>query len=211
MLISLLAAAGALALLTLAPGPDVAMVTRAVVTGGRRTAFAASLGIVTGCLTWGALTVVGLAGLLAASDRAYQVVKLAGAAYLIALGLQAFWHAYRGHPADVPTDVVVTQPTGRAAHPFPTAYVGNLLNPKIGVFYTSPLPQLVPPGAPATATLIGLILLHAVFGIAWLNSYAALLGSAGRLLAKRWFRAMLDSLTGVALIGFGVRVATERG
>jgi threonine/homoserine/homoserine lactone efflux protein len=220
---ALLAALGTLALLTVLPGPDVAVVTRVALASGRRAAFGAALGIASGCLVWGLLTAAGLAALLAASATAFTVVKLAGAAYLVWLGLHSWWHSRRSasRAAGAAEGSVDTGPAGAgraAAGSVPqtlgaawrTGFVANLLNPKIGVFYTSLLPQLVPAGWPAATTLIGLVLAHDVMGLVWLNWYAAMLHRARAVLTRPRVKRLLDRATGTALIGFGLRVALQR-
>jgi len=84
---SLLAAVLVLALLTVVPGPDVAVVTRVALGSGRLAAARTAAGVAAGCLVWGVLTAAGLAAILAASAPAFAVVKLVGAAYLVFLGV----------------------------------------------------------------------------------------------------------------------------
>jgi threonine/homoserine/homoserine lactone efflux protein len=134
--VQLLAAAGVLALLTLVPGPDLAVVTRRAVADGRRGGIRAAAGVMSGLLIWGSLAVLGLTALLAASPRTYLVVKLAGVVYLTFLGVQALRRRER-------PDVPVGAPVARR-RPFLTGLVTNLLNPKIAVFYTALLPTLAP-------------------------------------------------------------------
>lgn len=216
----LLAALGTLALLTVLPGPDVAVVTRVALASGRRAAFGAALGISTGCLIWGLLTAAGLAALLAASSSAFPVLKLAGAGYLIWLGLQSWWQSgRRAEPRSDPVpDRVDAPPPTLGASTLPqsltsawrTGLIANLLNPKIGVFYTSLLPQLVPAGWPTATTLLGLVLAHDVMGLLWLNGYALMLHRARDLLSRPRVGRALDRVCGSVLIGFGLRVAVQR-
>lgn len=192
------AAVLALALLTVLPGPDVAVVTRLALSRGRGEALRGALGIVCGLLVWGLLTVGGLAALLATSATAYRVVTWAGAAYLVLLGLQALRQS--GAP--------VGAAPARTGGGFRVGLVSNLLNPKIAVFYTSLLPGLVPDGAPHGPALIGLVLVHGLLSLGWLVLYAAVLLRASGLLQRPRVRRALDRVTGIVLIGFGVRVAT---
>jgi RhtB (resistance to homoserine/threonine) family protein len=204
MVLSLLTAVLTLALLTVMPGPDVAIVTRMALAHGRAAAFKTALGIAAGLLVWGLLTAAGLAALLATSATAYTVVKWAGAAYLVWLGLQALRHSRRALPdQNVQT---IQQPAKR---PWLTGFVNNLLNPKIAVFYTSLLPQLVPANAPQSFTLLALVVVHAILSVAWLTIYAFILDRASVVLKRPAVRRTLDRITGVVLIGFGVRVAVE--
>jgi threonine/homoserine/homoserine lactone efflux protein len=202
---SLVAAVLVLALLTVVPGPDVAVVTRAALASGRSAAARATLGIVTGCLVWGALTVAGLAAILAASATAYTVVKFVGAGYLVFLGLQTLWRTRRGSAAPA----AVAESGVSRGRPFRNGLWTNLLNPKIAVFYTGLLPQLVPAGAPVTPTLLALVGVHAVLGLVWLNLYAALLHGARGTLSRPRVRLVIDRVTGTVLVGFGLRVAAQ--
>ncbi|MEU6756425.1 LysE family translocator [Streptomyces sp. NPDC046685] len=209
MLPALLGATGILALLTVVPGPDMAIVTRQAVTRGRGDGLRTVAGIAVGLLIWGALTVAGLAALLAASAEVYLVVKLAGAAYLCWLGIRCL----RGpatqpgtEPGAVPTED--QQEAGGGAGAWRTGLVANVLNPKIAVFYTGLLPTLAPPGLrPATGMAL-LVVIHVLLTLVWLGTYVYVLSRARRFFARHRVRRALDRTTGVVLIGFGVRVAT---
>ncbi|MEV0148839.1 MULTISPECIES: LysE family translocator [unclassified Nonomuraea] len=200
---SLLAAVAVLALLTVVPGPDMAVVSSSALSGGRRAAIQAAAGVVTGLLVWGMLAVVGLAAVLAASTQAYTVVRIAGAVYLVVLGLQAWWRSRKG--------TVATSERTRSslAAGWRAGLVTNLLNPKIAVFYTSLLPQLIPADAPATVTTAGLVLTHGMLSLAWLTTYALLLDRFRPVLNRPRIRRLLERVTGTVLIGFGLRLATE--
>ncbi|MFF4265179.1 LysE family translocator [Streptomyces virginiae] len=200
MLTALLGATGVLALLTLVPGPDMAIVTKRAVTRGRGDGLATVAGIAVGLLIWGALTVAGLAALLAASAEVYLVVKLAGAAYLCLLGLRALLR-----PGAEPAD---ERPGVGAGGAWRTGLVANVLNPKIAVFYTGLLPALAPPGLRPAVGMALLVLVHVLLTVLWLGTYVYVLSRAGRFFARPRVRRVLDRTTGVVLIGFGVRVAT---
>jgi threonine/homoserine/homoserine lactone efflux protein len=202
VIVSLLGASAALAVLTVVPGPDMAVVTRVALTAGWPAASRTVFGVVAGLLIWGASTVVGLAAVLAASVTVYAVVKVVGGTYLIWLGLGALRRARRLPP----------EPTGTTAFaggPWRTGLATNLLNPKIAVFYTGLLPQLVPSGAPTTITLAGLVGVHAALTFVWLNLYALLLRRARRPLQRPSIRRTLEGVTGCVLVGFGLRVVIE--
>jgi len=85
----------------------------------------------------------------------------------------------------------------------------NLLNPKIGVFYTSVLPQLVPAGAPVAATQAGLVVAHAGLSLVWLNGWARLSGRSGRLLRRPGVRRGLERLSGTVLVGLGLEITVR--
>jgi threonine/homoserine/homoserine lactone efflux protein len=190
------AAAGVLALLTVVPGPDMAVVTKRAIASGRAEAFRTAAGITTGLLLWGAFAVVGLAAVLAASAEAYFVVKILGAAYLAFLGLQSLWQSRRSAPR---TAESTTTGSRRA---YLTGLTANVFNPKIAVFYTGLLPTLAPERLPAPAGMGLLVALHAALTLTWLGGYAYLVSQARAVFERPRVRRLL-------LIGFGARVAAE--
>ncbi|MGX4690158.1 LysE family translocator [Streptomyces sp. JNUCC 63] len=205
MFVGLLAVVGVLAVLTVVPGPDMAVVTKRAVACGWRDGLRTVGGITAGLLIWGVLTVVGLAAVLAASATAYTVVNLAGAAYLVVLGVQSLLSSRR-NPADG-QPAAASAPTG---NPWRTGLVGNVFNPKIAVFYTGLLPTLAPAGLSPHAWMAVLVLLHAGLTVVWLGSYVALLARARAFFEKPAVRRAMSRVTGVVLIGFGVKVAAAQ-
>ncbi|MFF4318287.1 LysE family translocator [Streptomyces sp. NPDC001568] len=203
MLTQLAAATGVLALLTVVPGPDMAIVTRRAVSRGRADGLRTVGGIAVGLLLWGALTVAGLAALLAASAEVYLVVKLAGAAYLCFLGIQSL-----RRPPGAGEEVPGHGGDGSAGA-WRTGLIANVLNPKIAVFYTGLLPSLAPEGLPPAAGMALLVLVHVVLTMVWLSTYVYVLSRARRFFARPRVRRTMDRVTGIVLIGFGVRVATS--
>ncbi|MFI6371187.1 LysE family translocator [Streptomyces sp. NPDC050546] len=205
MFVQLLAAVGVLAVLTMVPGPDMAVVTKRAVACGWRDGLRTVGGITAGLLVWGVLTVVGLAAVLAASATAYTVVKLVGAAYLVVLGVQSLLGSRKrraggqGGAAPAP-----------AGNPWRTGLVSNVFNPKIAVFYTGLLPTLAPTGLSPHAGMALLVLLHAGLTVVWLSGYVALLSKARTFFERPAVRRAMDRVTGVVLIGFGVKVAATQ-
>ncbi len=203
MLTQLITATGVLALLTLVPGPDMAVVTRRAVARGRADGLRTVAGITAGLLLWGVLTVAGLAAVLAASAEVYLAVKLAGAAYLCFLGVQSL-----RRPGAEPHPQPGGGSAGDAGSAWRTGLLSNALNPKIAVFYTGLLPALAPSGLRPAAGMALLVLIHVVLTVAWLATYVHVLSRARRFFSRPRVRRALDRVTGVVLIGFGIRVAT---
>ena len=192
------------AVLTLTPGLDTALVLRAALARGRREAAATAAGIVAGLLVWGAAAAVGVSALLTASELAFDLLRYAGAAYLVWFGLQLLRRAARPRSADLLPEEAAGRSAWRAAR---LGLLTNLLNPKVGVFYVALLPQFVPAGS--NPLLVGLLLagVHALLSVVW---FALLITVAAQL--SRWLRLpatarAVDGLTGVTLVGFGVRLA----
>jgi threonine/homoserine/homoserine lactone efflux protein len=206
MVESLVAFAAVAAILTVTPGVDTLLVLRTAAVGGRTAALAAGAGIGLGCLCWAAASALGLTALLAASRLAYDVLRWAGAAYLCWLGVHALWRAR--HESST-LDATDHGPAARPAAAFRIGLVNNLLNPKVGVFYLSMLPQFLPDGVNPLLASLAMATIHNVEGMLWFVLLAFAVGRAGGLLARPGFRRRLDQLTAAVFIGFGVRLAVE--
>ena len=190
-------------LLTITPGADMALVTRNVLRGGLGAGLRTSAGVLTGLCVWAFLSAVGVAALVAASATAFTVLKLAGAAYLVYLGVTTLWRARPS--ASVPR---------HAAHELPAfgglfrqGLLSNLLNPKVGVFYTTFLPQFVEPGESVLAWTTLLAGIHIATGVVWLVFYAWLVARVRAVVGRPRVRVALDRVTGTVLVALGLRVA----
>jgi RhtB (resistance to homoserine/threonine) family protein len=198
------------ALVVVTPGVDMALVSKNALQHGRRVALLTALGINAGIVVWTAAAALGVAALIRASATAFTVLKLAGAAYLVFLGLQAIWQSRRGRPAH---DEGVPAPGSRRLEPpsgFRQGVLSNLLNPKIAVFFTSFIPQFVSPGESVLVSSLALGAIFNLLGVVWLVAFALLVSRAGSLLRRPPVKRALDRLTGLVLVAFGVRLATER-
>lgn len=200
---SLLAFCAAAALLTVTPGLDTALVLRTAASEGARRAFAAGLGICLGCMVWAALVAFGLGAVLAASQLGYTLMRWLGAAYLGWLGIQLL---LRPRGGGLTVAAAAASPGGSWLL---RGFLTNILNPKVGVFYVSFLPQFVPPGAPLVPTVLALGAIHALLGVLW---FAMLIRATRRIAAalrRPALVSLLDRLTGAVFLGFGIRLAIE--
>jgi threonine/homoserine/homoserine lactone efflux protein len=192
-------------LLTITPGLDTALVVRTSASEGRRAGLAATLGIALGCLGWASLTALGLGALLAASTLAYEVLKWIGAAYLVWLGVKLIVR-----PRTAFEETMTASERGRGALGWlAKGFLTNMLNPKVGVFYVSFLPQFVPHGAPVAPFVLMLGVIHALIGSLWL---AFLTGATHRItsaLKRPGVLKLLDRVTGLVFLAFGARLALE--
>ena len=194
---------GVIALLTITPGADMAMVSRSVFLGGRPAAFATTLGIGAGCMVWAIASAAGVAAVLAASETAYDTLRLVGAAYLVWLGVQSLLAARSGRLEHAGTTRLTRQ------SPFRQGLLTNLFNPKIALFYTTFLPQFIRPGDPVLLLSIAMAGVHIALGIVWLSAYAWLLDRAVDAFKSSRLRRTLDAVTGTVLIALGIRVAAD--
>ncbi len=209
-MVSLLAFGAAASLLTLTPGVDTALVLRTAAVSGPRAGAAAGLGICVGLLGWGLGVALGLTAILAAAPLAFAALKWAGAAYLLYLGLRLLASPRAAMPA-APVALSGGR-TARLAAPFRRGLLTNALNPKVGVFYMTFLPQFVPHGIPVPGFSLLLAGLHVLLSLVWFALLIALTVPLGRLLARPAVVRGLDRATGCIFVAFGLRLAlAERG
>ena len=195
------------ALIAVIPGPDTAIATRNALVGGLRAGLYTIVGVALGLLVWTLATGAGVAALLRASEPAFVALKLVGAAYLVFLGVQALWGAWRRSGP---------RGTGQATRkPIPPrqalrqGLVTNLGNPKIAVFFTSFLPQFTPDHEASFGSLVLLGALFCVIGLSWLTAYTFVVARIGDFLRRPRARRVLEGVTGAVLIVFGARLASE--
>jgi threonine/homoserine/homoserine lactone efflux protein len=196
-------------LVTVVPGADMALVTRQVLIGGPRLAQRTIFGNLAGICVHGAALAVGLSALLVASATAYTVVKLAGAAYLVWLGIQTIRAARRPAPATPDAAHDATGPIS-PRRAFVQGLVSTVLNPKPALFFLTFLPQFIDQNQSVLAQTLFLTLVHVIVGLVWLTTYAHLVDRARMVLTRDRFRRRLERSTGAVLIALGVRVAVER-
>jgi threonine/homoserine/homoserine lactone efflux protein len=195
-------------LVTVVPGADMALVMRQVFVGGTALAQRTIFGNLTGLVVHAAALAIGLSALLVASAEAYTVVKVAGAGYLIYLGVQALRSARRADPVEAEGE--------RLTGPIPsmrTAYlqglISTVLNPKPALLFVTFLPQFVDESQPVLPQIAFLAGVHIVVGLIWMILYAHLVARAHRTLTRGDVRRWLEGATGVVLIALGLRVALE--
>ncbi|HSB37607.1 MAG TPA: LysE family translocator [Gaiellaceae bacterium] len=191
---------GVSAVVIVTPGQDTALTIRNTLLGGRGGGVATAAGVVSGQLVWALAASAGLSAVLLASAPVFTAIRIAGAAYLVALGARALAAAIRGaHDAAEPAGA-------RRRAPYRQGVLSNLGNPKMAVFFTSLLPQF-------GSSFAGMLVLGAVFAsltLAWLSVYAVAVAKATGVLRRPPVRRALDALTGLALVALGLRVAAER-
>jgi threonine/homoserine/homoserine lactone efflux protein len=216
MLFALFAFAGAGALIVLLPGPDTLVVVRSLMRYGRGSAVRTVLGVLSGLSLWVVAAALGLSAILRASHDGYLALRIAGAAYLVWIGIQSL----RARPAHTGA----AEPVGAAEPPdaaprrrragvlgggYPAGLASDLLNPKVGVFFVAFLPGFVPHGYDVGSFTI---LLGAIF-IAETALYFVILLTASKAVT-RWLRTpkiqrRIDRVTGLILVGFGARLVLE--
>ena len=192
------------------PGQDTALVIKNALLGGRAGGAASALGVASGQALWTLAASAGVTAVLLASERAFLLLKLLGAAYLILLGLQALRAALKGHGAAMEAATAVPRSRTSPFGAYRQGVISNLGNPKMAVFFTSLLPQFAPAGEGSFVALLLLGLLFCTLTLVWLTAYAAAVARAGNLLRRPQARGVVDALTGCVLVALGLRLAVER-
>ncbi|SEC57183.1 LysE family translocator [Pseudomonas marginalis] len=200
---NLIAFTFAATLLTLTPGLDTALVLRTATVEGKRQALQATLGINAGCLVWGAAVAFGLGALIAVSEMAFNLLKYCGAAYLAWLGLNMLVCPRRSlAPASADG-----KPGGNG---FIKGMLGNVLNPKVGIFYVSFLPQFIPQGHSLIAWTFGLVSIHVLLGLLWSLVLIGATQSLSGFLRREKVIQWMDRTTGVIFVLFAAKLAFSK-
>jgi len=203
MLLSLGAFTLAAVLIVLLPGPDTLVVLRNLVRGGRAVAVRTVFGVLAGLSVWVVTAALGLSAVLRASNDAYLALRIAGAAYLLWLGISSLRSRGQATPE---------RPARRRSlvgSGFSAGLATDLLNPKVGVFFVTFLPGFVPAGYSVGWMSV---LLGAIFVVLTGLYFAVFILASAKIthwMSTTHIRRRMDRLTGLVLIGFGVKLATE--
>ena len=187
------------------PGQDTALTIRNTLLGGRRPGMLTAAGVASGQACWTLAASAGVVALLRASEPAFLALRLAGAAYLVLLGVQALVSAVRGR-ADRGLFAGSSSRSFTSHAGFRQGLVSNLGNPKMAVFFTSLLPQF----GSSFLALASLGLLFCSLTLVWLSLYAVVVARAGDFLRRARIRRAFEALTGTVLVALGLRLAAEQ-
>jgi threonine/homoserine/homoserine lactone efflux protein len=197
-LMALVAYIPAAAILTITPGSDTVLVVRSAAGAGSGAGIQAAIGVALGCMVWAAAAAVGLGALVAASPVAYEALKWTGAAYLVWLGFRMLAQ---------PRTSLTAASSATDQRSLAQGFLSNVLNPKVGVFYVSFLPQFIPTSASVAPFILLLGAIHAAMCLVWLSLLARATRKLAAALQSPGFVAVLDRLAGLMFIGFGIRLA----
>ena len=199
---------GVVVAIALLPGPDTAVVTKNALMHGRDAALGSAIGVNVGLSVWTVATALGVAAVIRSSATVYDSLKLIGAVYLIWIGVRALWDSRRVKDGTQTTTGSTRTIDGRGG--FRQGVISNLANPKVGIFFTSLLPQFVSSGHPALPQMLLLGAIFVALNILWMCSYALAAVRLSDLLSRARVKAALDRFTGLVLVGVGIRLAIER-
>nr|WP_298414734.1 LysE family translocator [uncultured Halomonas sp.] len=199
----------AITLLSMTPGIDTLLVIRNTLRGGIWNGVLTSLAICCGLFVHASVSALGISLILLQSAWAFGVLKLLGAAYLVWLGVQSLISARRGIPLPI---AGISSPSRRVSFwlPLREGFLSNVLNPKTVVFYMAFLPQFIAPSDPALLKSLWLASVHFVIANLWQIGIVLMVGRAGHWLAKGWVSRGIESVTGIVLIAFGIKLALQQ-
>jgi threonine/homoserine/homoserine lactone efflux protein len=186
-------------LVTLSPGPATATIVRVAARDGRRAAVGAIGGNSIGVLVWGCLSAVGVSSLILASEVTYTALRLGGAVVLIVLGVRSLLH--RGGQER-------QQPAPRKVVGWHSGLATSLSNPKLAVFFVALFPQFLRPHAAPLPYALAMATTIVAFDLVWYSALAFTVHRA-RSLVRPGFQKTMERLSGLVLVGLGIRLATE--
>lgn len=189
--------------LVVIPGPDQALITRNALVFGRAAGVRTMLGGVSGLTVHAGAAALGISALLAQSATAFATLKVLGVVYLLFLGARMLVTAQPGADPSVAVD------HGRGT-PFVHGLLSNALNPKVALFFVTFLPQFLPEHAATLGPALGLSMLFAAVYLAWFSVLIGLIGVVGQRLRRPRMQAWLERATGITLVVFGLRLASQR-
>jgi threonine/homoserine/homoserine lactone efflux protein len=191
--------------IAMVPGPSTAVVIRQTLRAGRRSAFAATMANQLGLVFWALVATLGLSSLVAASQVAYEAIRIAGAVLLVVLGVQSLLRART--PSSDASPQPAPEPGWKG---FRVGLVTILANPKAAAFVFALLPQFVPRGAPVLPSMLALSVVLVVVDTSWYVLLAWMVSLARRVLTRPRVRQRMEQISGLVMVGFGVRLAAER-
>lgn len=192
-----------------APGPDFAVVLKNSLAGGRAAGTFSSLGVLSSSFVQATAAAFGVGAVVARSQPLFEAVRWAGVCYLAYLAFQALRSAWRGDGALEPVGADDGQPSPRRFVAWRQGFLSNITNPKVLALYLSVLPQFLQPGETSPLPALALAYTFVALSVLWLGVVVWFLHRVGSWLRRRRVRRAMSAVTGVALAGFAVKLATE--
>ncbi len=194
------------AVLTITPGSDTMLVVNNTLTRSTADGLCTVAGINAGLLIHALASALGLSMILMNSAVAFEMVKMAGALYIIFLGIQSL----RASRQAVQNVVSSKQCSKGIAASIREGFLTNVLNPKVAVFYLALLPQFISPSDNILHKSLTLMAIHFTMGITWFGFITLALGKVRHLISGEKFKKRLEAISGVVFIGLGLRMALSK-
>lgn len=196
--------------LTVTPGVDTFIIMRNVLRGGQKDGFYTAIGICSGLLVHASLSALGISVILVRSAELFNIVKIAGAIYLVWMGVSSIYGAvkYRKSVDSSPKNLIKEKLF--PARSFREGLFSNVLNPKPAVFYLAFFPQFINHGDPVFIKTMFLASIQFVIGISWLIILSFFVSHIRNYIEKPSIKRTLDTLSGGILIVFGIKIGLQK-
>lgn len=193
-------------LLIILPGPDTAIVTKNTIVGERKGGLLTMMGSCAGLSIHTVAAVAGLSAIIVKSAVAFSILKYVGAAYLCYLGVKTFI-AMRARKDQIDEEALVV---AKGNSYFKQGFITNITNPKVAVFFLTFLPQFLAKNSEPFWSFLIMGIIYTVLTLLWFVFYVFLLDKIRNFMKRPATQAAIESLTGVVLIGFGIKLAFEK-
>ncbi|MCX2825141.1 LysE family translocator [Bacillus pseudomycoides] len=194
--------------LIILPGPDTAMATKNTLTsgkiGGVKTVFGTCIALLIHTLA----AVIGLSAIIVKSALLFSIFKYVGAIYLVYLGIKALLSLKSKNSID--TNELPMKRADENSSCFRQGFLTNLLNPKVAVFFLTFLPQFLNPNHNTFIQFLTMGLTYLVLTVIWFAFYIFLIDKISVFMKKPATQIYIQGLTGIVLIGFGIKLAFEK-
>ncbi|MEK4737593.1 MULTISPECIES: LysE family translocator [Bacillus] len=194
--------------LIILPGPDTAMATKNTLIAGKIGGVKTVFGTCVALLIHTLAAVIGLSALIVKSALLFSIFKYVGAVYLVYIGIKALL-AVR-NTEDLNTNDVPINNDNKHTSCFRQGFLTNLLNPKIAVFFLTFLPQFLNPNHNTFIQLLVMGLTYLILTVIWFAFYIFLIDKISAFMKKPKTQRYIQGITGIVLIGFGIKLAFER-
>lgn len=194
--------------LIILPGPDTAVVTKNTLIDRRIGGLKTSLGIICALLIHTFAAVLGLSAIIVKSAVLFSIFKYAGAVYLIYLGVKILWSLRKKEAAASVEMTAISQPKNTSC--FKQGFLTDILNPKVAIFFLSFFPQFVEPGNGTFVPFLIMGITFTLLSAIWLFIYVYLINQIGAFMKKPKVKNVIEGITGIIIIGFGIKLAMEK-
>ncbi|AZU61610.1 LysE family translocator [Neobacillus mesonae] len=195
-------------LLIILPGPDTAIATKNTLTVGKTGGLKTLFGTCCALLIHTTAAVIGLSALIVKSAMLFSILKYVGAVYLGYLGFKTLWSLRKKEASDVLETASILEEGQMNC--FRQGFLTNLLNPKVAVFFLTFLPQFVDHGQEPLLPFLIMGLTYTLLTLIWFIPYIYLINQISAFMKRPSTEKAVQGLTGIALLGFGIKLAFEK-
>lgn len=197
-------------MIVMVPGVDSLLVLKNTMVHGKKAGFFTMVGIIVALFVWTTLAVLGLATIISKSMVVFLAIKYAGATYLVYLGIQS----WRAKAQNMQLQEAATSKSNQIKNVslscMTQGITTDLLNPKTLLLYVTLMPQFIQPNFNVNSQLVVLAGILILLSIIWLGIVILIINGIRKWFMKPTVQGMFNKITGILLVGIGIRIATEK-